>query len=234
MSFKANQTFAFPVDDTPTPIEVITVNGSKFGNYTSSWSVSCRGMECKNSANYLSEQIQGMLAKAAQEFDEPEEIKEKFCEALEKEVPEYCGKYSFLGNRGSFFSLNPSTWNKFPAATNGCGSGAIENFFIGHAMGALDGFTSNMNEPIAGYSFLGACNNHDMCYNQQSGKGGCDDDFYTDMVAVCDSNDDCKDAAHAYRAAVGHEGKSDYDKAGEVKSCKDYKADFDQNCKDKS
>ena len=220
-----------PVED---PIEYITIVGARYRlGSGSNWTVGCRSSDCKASATELTEQLAELFKKGAEEYVEIGEAKQKFCDSFKGKAPEDCGQFSFLSNRGEYFRQLPFTWNQFPAATNGCGSGdlwGLEDYLIGQVISKFAGYTDNIDEPLAGYSFLGACNNHDLCYGAQSGQQSCDNAFYKELKKVCGSNGRCQSAAHGYRTAVGLKGEGAYSYAGKAKACKAYKDDVTSNC----
>jgi len=69
-----------------------------------------------------------------------------------------------------------------------------------------------------GTSFLGPCNNHDICYGTcNSNKATCDHDFLNEMLDICSSGAcsvyGCVPAAIAYYTAVSDHGQDAYESA---------------------
>lgn len=105
----------------------------------------------------------------------------------------------------------------FPSPTrgqwvsNGCGSGSwSQKFgqFIGYI--GVDGFTGDLDEPLAGFSFASACAGHDSCY-YTGYKSGCDLRFGAALADVCGTIKACLDIAADYQSAVLLAGQSAYD-----------------------
>ncbi|HEV7806215.1 MAG TPA: hypothetical protein VGO80_10370 [Solirubrobacteraceae bacterium] len=91
-----------------------------------------------------------------------------------------------------------------PAAAhgaNGCGPGDGIGAFI-------------PNAPL-GNDFLGACNNHDNCYDSGSSRSACDDRFAIDLQAVCEAQPrfGCDFFAGLYAKMVQLAGQSAWDRA---------------------
>ena len=129
------------------------------------------------------------------------------------------------------YTQDPSIFWNIPAAKNGCGSGstielAIAN--LGEIQG-FNGFTGNINRPLAGYRFRRACNTHDLCYNASSSRSGCDANFRKTLGRICDSNEDCQGFADLYSGAVRTFGKEPYIEAGLIQQCRDFKDDMEKN-----
>lgn len=194
---------------------------------------------CFSSADQLSAELDRMFRMGHQEYIEPEDITASFCQLMQNNTPSHCNQLSryFTGEftldylRWNSIS-NPTTWS-IPSLSNGCGTGStFELIAAEFGSHILTGWSGSINEPIAGFSFLSACNNHDVCYANQSGQGECDTRFFRQMESVCesDNSDKCMNAAHLYRAAVGSKaGEVAYKKAGRQKECRAIQRDHQNN-----
>jgi len=215
------------------PPEVIEVKGARWGRYTGSWSVTCRGHQCKSAADSIQDAIDEMLNKAAKEYVSKDEIKTRFCTELRGSAPQHCINmfgYKLSGQGGIYVNGHSSTFWGVPAATNGCGSGGmIEEAIAKYSVGS-GGFTGDINEPIKGYSFTPACDAHDQCYNNSAGKDGCDSTFRDSMTNICGSNLKCQRFSDLYSGLVGVYGEPAYNEAGLIQACRDYKKDAKENC----
>jgi len=215
---------AFAGDPTIDPPERIEVHGSRMAS--GSWSIVCRGIECKTGADSVADMVRSMLDKAAMTYQEQEKVQKSVCAVMLNKKHAECWKFQ---TSGDLFGQNPALW-AFPAMTNGCGAGSLGEAIAAKVATGTHGFTGNLDQPLPGVSFLNACNNHDICYGSQVGKSSCDDAFYRNMTAVCGSDSQCGDFAYAYRGAVGVGGEKAYKEAGLVKQCKNFSDDYKRNC----
>jgi hypothetical protein len=86
-------------------------------------------------------------------------------------------------------------------------------FTISGGIGSLDFF-----QKPGGYNFKdGPCFNHDACYQTcGSDKSACDENFYKELIALCESKgnwldrNDCKSRAWTYYQIVKNAGDSAY------------------------
>jgi hypothetical protein len=206
-------------------IEVITITGQRIGGGSVSIGFSCASMMCGAMQDSMSSWMRDQLAQYAQRFIEPEEVTERVCDTIRAMSPGYCAtNYSSIARLRNF----PNTW-QFPATTNGCGSGSVEGLVFA-VLRSQYSWNDNINEPILGHSFLSACNNHDICYNNQENKGSCDAVFHRAMKSVCGSNTRCLVASDLYHAAVNADRSvSAYMRAGQAATCSRIKQSYAAN-----
>ena len=212
-----------------TPVEIIRVTGIQYSPHGSSWTVSCRASECSQSADSVGAEIDAMLKKAVVEFQEVEEVVIDMCNVMSSLTPSICYQYSSISSPAVYIFKSPTYWS-FPPITNGCGAGSLGEAILTKVTTGVNGFTGDLDQPLPNVSFTSACNSHDICYGSQNGESNCDDNFFNDLVAICAGDSNCQTFAHTYRAAVGHAGSGPYSDSGQVKQCKEFKADFKANC----
>ncbi|QOL26365.1 hypothetical protein LP316_03405 [Thalassotalea sp. LPB0316] len=213
--------------------EVITIYGSDLSFAPSEWTVVCSGIGCKNSADNVQNAIVNMLRNAADEYVEEEEIRDSFCSALRATKPSHCEGMFGSSMTWPYLTDSSAFWN-IPSATNGCGTGGIIETAINAFLKGRNGYTGDPDQPLDGYSFESACNNHDICYNGGSGQMGCDMAFYDSMLDVCKGDYQCNTYAKGYSAAVEMVGDDAYDKATLTQACREYKNDLKNNACDKA
>jgi len=129
----------------------------------------------------------------------------------------------------AFFFGSSSSWS-IPSATNGCGTGSALEWAASKYAEGSGGFTGNLNEPVSGYSFTNAYNNHDLCYGASTGQQACDTAFHESLTKVCGDDYQCGLFADAYGSAVGLFGSEAYENAGKVQECREFKNDMEENC----
>ena len=215
--------------------EVIVVTGSAWA--PNPLIVTCYGSACRGAAVSLKAELEKLL-KPAKELDDDEEgesSKSKFCNMLKGAVPSGCNERYGVGTIPGFqwnSLLGASNW-LMPPLTNGCGSsspGFAEE--LGTTLGKrLFNWTGDQDEPVTGYSFLNACNNHDQCFADRGGFESCNRNFWNELENQCNGNEVCNTAAHAYRAVVGSTvGETAYSEAAIYTQCANYQDDFKENC----
>lgn len=106
-------------------------------------------------------------------------------------------------------------WN-IPSTVNGCGTGSFLESLVTNRLTGTNGFTGNVDEPLAGFSFETACNSHDICYNSSSGQANCDLNFHHSLTEVCSSNYDCETFANLYGSLLRTFGREPYTVAGKT------------------
>jgi len=209
-------------------IEVITITGQRIGGGSVSIGFSCASMMCGAMQDSMSSWMRDQLARYAQRFIEPEEVTERVCDTIRAMSPGYCRTNYASVRLNSYF---PNTWS-FPPIANGCGSGGILEDLAFNAVRRDHNWNNDINEPILGRSFRSACNNHDICYNNQSDRNACDTNFWNEMKAVCtgESGSKCSEAATAYHFAVrGNSATSAYMRAGQAATCSRIKQSYSAN-----
>lgn len=88
------------------------------------------------------------------------------------------------------------------------------------------------------YPFLGACNSHDICYdNLGSSKSSCDTTFKSNMQEICDieypstfGNKTCRGAANTYYAGVVIGGGDAYYDSQLEADCAAWWSTYEQTC----
>lgn len=166
--------------------------------------------------------IADLLRNAAKEYVEQEQVAEVVCSTIRANTPSYCTGYSWVGPHDHMPArrYDAGTWS-FPTIANGCGAGGI--FEAGAFQGgrSLYNWSDDMNEPVTGYSFRSACDNHDVCYSNQRDKQTCDIAFKEEMDMRCGTSWDCQMASSIYTAAVHSSvGSSAYIQAGKERTCR--------------
>lgn len=206
-------------------IEVITITGQRIGGGRVSIGFSCASVMCGSIQDSMSSWLQDQLARYSRDYIEPDEVTDRVCSTIRDMSPGYCAaNYSSIARLRNF----PNTW-QFPATTNGCGSGSVEGLVFA-VLRSEYSWNNNINEPILGHNFLSACNNHDICYNNQQGKDSCDAVFRRAMESVCGSNSRCLVASDLYHAAVKSDRSvSAYMRAGQAATCSRIKQSYAAN-----
>ena len=151
--------------------------------------------------------------------------KEQFCAEMKQHKPQDCD----LENPPSSPGFD-SNW-----VSNGCGDGSFKTKFV-EVIGSLtlSNYTGDLNNPLPGISFLGACRGHDMCYSTVVPKASCDKNFLISMNAACDAGSStyagqCSDIAAGYHGAVGLFGDGPYDEAQKARECAAWANDMEVN-----
>lgn len=154
--------------------------------------------------------------------------REQFCEKLDDRKPDQCDVDDP--------PLMP--WQQ-DWETNGCGSGGISNWVASQAgfVTGISGWTGNLDEPLDGVSFLGACEAHDRCYYGGLGgatKRGCDDNFDGALTAVCSDvpfyqQSACGSVADMYVAGVENMGNDAWESNHEAAECYWWAKDMQQS-----
>ena len=214
------------------PIERIPVYGTHFTTDTESWVAVCSGMGCKNSADSVQSEIDRILKRAHEEYVDEEEIQRLFCGELANKQPSHCSE--MFGNKGfqwPYRGHGSLLWN-IPSLTNGCGTGSVVESVLSKygEIKNYGGYSGNQHEPISGYSFRAACNNHDACYSFGGGRGACDTTFHNTLTDICDGDYKCTAFADFYGSAVKIFGEEPYGEAGLVQQCREFQKDYKKNC----
>ena len=151
--------------------------------------------------------------------------KEQFCAEMKAHPPEDCD----VDNPPSSPGFDPG-WT-----SNGCGDGSFKSAFAA-AVGrlVLPDFGGELDNPLPGISFLGACAFHDRCYTTKISKASCDKSFFSQMELSCGSGsntygDQCQDIAAAYFGVVGVEGDDAYAQAQQERECAAWAEDMEAN-----
>ena len=141
--------------------------------------------------------------------------KEQFCGEMKEHKPKDCD----LDNPPSTPGYD-SGW-----VSNGCGDGSFKAGFAEVISGlTLSDHTGDLNNPLPGISFLGACRAHDACYSTMVPKANCDRNFYSHLTAACDAGSatysaQCNDIAGGYSGAVSLFGDGPYSEAQKAREC---------------
>jgi hypothetical protein len=154
--------------------------------------------------------------------DPPEMTKEQVCNAIRSAKPKDCG------------ATRPRINGMDGSVGNGCGSGAVSRGLGSVALRIRYpiAFTGNIDSPIAGASFLDACNGHDACYALQGGRNACDMSFGNRLSAACDGANDrdtCQRMAADYTNAVTTHGAAAYTDSAIQLACYAYHKEMDEN-----
>ena len=125
---------------------------------------------------------------------------------------------------------------------NGCGTGAMANFFLSMVMDSLyaDHYSGSLDAPMhtsngQNISFLGACNHHDECWGSAGGRGQCDMDFRDAMEGQCSGLagadlSACFGIASTYFGAVSSDFATEhYDESVANHSCAAWAYDMRRN-----
>jgi len=125
---------------------------------------------------------------------------------------------------------------------NGCGTGAMANFFLGLVMDSLyaDHYSGNLDRPVhtsngQNISFLGACNKHDECWGSGGARGTCDMAFRVAMEGQCNGltgpdSSACFGIASTYFGAVSSDAATEhYDESVSNHSCAAWAYDMRRN-----
>jgi hypothetical protein len=177
----------------------------------------CSSVACQQAV----EQLLGLLKPNIPfnpEKPEPVEVtKDQFCKALANRKPRSCAQ------------TRPAIPGRGGTGGNGCGSGFLGR--VGAAVvlgpgGLIPEFRS-LDEPVAGFFFGATCNAHDICYASQSGRQSCDNTFQSSLFSLCGANDNCRNAAGLYSAAVIRYGVQPYADSGAALQCYQWHVDMD-------
>lgn len=190
----------------------------------------CRGTACSQALNaeQLAANIRFMQEHASLP-DEPAPIDpSNFCPRLRNVKPGNCS-----------VSSPPSVPDYTPGwAPNGCGIGPKSNWFLSELAARFGGgHSGNLNYPVAGVSFLSACNAHDVCWGRGMDRANCDLSFKSNMETACGglsspgSYNTCIGYAGAYHFAVSvpNFATSHYNQSAEEYKCAAWISDMKQN-----
>ena len=190
--------------------------------------VACYRQECAGAIESLSNAIefgrQQMAIIQGVEAPDPRELtSEEKCTAIKNSKPASCG------------SAPPAINGIGGSVGNGCGSGWSSRtagsaaLYITHPIA----YTGNIDAPIAGASFLNACNTHDACYAQQLGRGACDTTLRNDITAACGTATDgqtCLQMRGEYAVGVASSyGTDAYNASAAPYACYLYHKEMDAN-----
>ncbi len=178
----------------------------------------CYSTACAMALQDLFAQIDALAKKqlvpeGGERPDPPEATDEQICTAIQTTKPPNCSAGSVPVIPG------------FNGSGNGCGTGAASRTAMYVALTVtLANFSGDVDAPIAGASFLNACNNHDVCYGTQAmSYGGCNDVFTSDLNAACTSAHSlgsCNSAVLQYTAGVATPfSQSAYSSSADIKTC---------------
>lgn len=141
------------------------------------------------------------------------------CSGLEGERPDGCSpeKGAAPPSPGYAGVTESDYANRF---ANGCGDQAglasTVSLFIP---------TGNLNEPIEGLNFSGACRNHDACYAAQRGQSVCDAAFRTALMQVASRHPDrerAEDWGRRYASSVEAFGGFAYSASTRLRACAEW------------
>lgn len=182
--------------------------------------VICSGSACAAVLNSLISTGQYQLG--VSEDPITDDYDEGFCSALSTEKPEPCGDTA------------PSTPTfDFLWQPNGCGStsaGWGQDFAAWLVTNSYPAFTGNLNQPLTGYSFEAACNDHDTCWGQAHSRNDCDSAFNNAIFSACGSNSMCQGIAGGYMFAIGSQSGTDiYEAAVLAHECAGWHWDMEHN-----
>ena len=190
--------------------------------------VACYRQECAGAIESLSSAIEFGRRQMAMiqgvETPDPRELtSEEKCTAVRNSKPTGCG------------SAPPAINGIGGSVGNGCGAGWFSRT-SGSALLSIThpiAYTGNIDAPIAGASFLNACNTHDACYAQQLARGACDATFNNNVNAACGTATDiatCLSMADKYAIAVTSSyGTDAYNASAAPYACYLYHKEMDAN-----
>lgn len=210
-----------------TTLPPVVVTGTRIGGGT----IICRGTACEGVLRALAgpdHYIESELPLQPDQVSIPLDPAQ-VCANLEQAQPPNCS----LNNPPSMPGYDPN-W-----IANGCGDGTVASE-VGEFLAGLvlPDHTGNLNNPLPGISFYGACAAHDKCYGSGGGlysKGMCDGIFNYNMDAACDAGSptyapQCADIREAYVDAVETSfGQSAYDAAQSNLACAAWASDMEEN-----
>jgi hypothetical protein len=153
---------------------------------------------------------------------------EQFCAEMENNKPEGCD----VNNPPSTPTYDPD-W-----VSNGCGDGSFKVAFIAE-VGKLvvPNFNGDLDNPLPGIAFGGACRAHDKCYGSLLARATCDTYFKSMMNNACDGGSptyasQCGSMANAYYGAVNVGGGGAYAAAQSNRACAAWAKDMEEaGCK---
>lgn len=166
-----------------------TVTGYRVGGPT----IVCRDTECASVLQSLMLDLQG-YEYGTQMEPLTDAYDANFCAAMAKKKPEGCS--------GSGPAIYAPAYNPLwkPSDCNGA-NGWLASL-AGGPLQSVDGFTGDINEPIAGRSFRDARAWHDECWGVAVTRSTCDDQFETALAGVCGTHSACDAAADKLVNAV--------------------------------
>jgi hypothetical protein len=179
----------------------------------------CTSGACRDAV----EQLLGLLKPSVPfnpERPEPDPIEvsqKQFCEALARKKPAGCPR------------TRPAIAGRDGVGGNGCGSGLLGRVGAAAILGPgalIPGFRG-LDEPVAGFFFGATCNAHDICYASQGGRQSCDNAFQSSLFILCGTDDNCRNAAGLYSAAVIRYGVQPYAESGTALHCYQWHVDMD-------
>ena len=163
---------------------------------------SCLGTACFNAVNQESFSANERFLEIHERYpDEPPALdQDKVCRSMRQNRPANCS-----------FESPPSAPGFSPGWTpNGCGTGPRANWFLDRALSQANSstYSGDLDAPVAGTSFLNACNGHDTCWGGAMDRGTCDIQFRESMESACsgqsspDTFNICMGYAGMYHGAV--------------------------------
>lgn len=201
------------------PLATVVVTGERIGGGT----IVCRGQDCANVLRSLQNPVNEYQQYALVEDIGVDSI--QFCRTLRNAKPANCDLSKPPASPGL-----TATWRP-----NGCGTGRFSNQFLSAALNGLShAYSSDLDAPYAGVSFLSACNRHDECYASAVAKDKCDADFGTAMRSACDAAgaaQACRGFAGLYEGVVStfNAGDSAYSKSVAERKCALWASDMKEN-----
>ena len=147
-----------------------------------------------------------------------------FCAALTSARPSNCSA-----------STPPSTPLFDPNwQGNGCGTDSFLTPLLQSVAGVnVDDYTGDLNNPLPGVSFVGACNTHDRCYGLGGSLASCDTQFANDLQSICNGSgsmqSQCNTLRSRYVWAVGVGGEGAHADAQAEARCAAWHHDMEAN-----
>lgn len=199
------------------PVEVVGTAPTHQGIELRCHSASCMGII------HSLQHMEGMYREILPDDGIPID-KNLFCQNLRQGRPPGCS-YS---NPPSVPGFDPGWMG------NGCGDGSFASAIASELVSkSINGYNGNLDHPLPGVSFFGACQVHDYCYASGSSKHRCDQDFNAHMGNACQSSGSYMSSCHllagAYGKAVETFGQSAYNTAQGERACAAWAYDMRAN-----
>lgn len=193
----------------------------------------CTGNQCASLIGYFQSLISQMEVDQQTIIEETPIDSTAFCEALKQQRPSGCSLSSPPASPG--ISLPGQTaWQP-----NGCGTGAVANFFLDAVLEVVssESYSGNLDAPFAGVSFRGACDGHDQCWASGGARHVCDLQFRDSMNAACGALSSpqaaatCSGFASSYHGAVSttNASHSAYSNSTQARACALWAYDMREN-----
>lgn len=201
-------------------LPTVQVRANRLGSPT----VLCTGDDCASVIADLTSGSSPTHMIGEQEGPLYDDFDRTFCAALEEVQPDNCPA---SGSPPSVPGYDPS-WQG-----NGCGSaggGWFEESLLNYLLGQYPQYTGVIDNPLAGFSFLDACNAHDACWGIGADRDSCDNAFGTTLTGICNGNATCNGIAAGYRFAVGtSSGTEAYQASRQQLRCAAWRHDMSSN-----